>query len=76
MCESTSAGTARQSSPTIETNCANRREAQENHTDDVIPETHGDPADDITASVKGTDVIKPTQRRLTRQTFPTKSSRV
>ena len=57
-CESTSAGTIRQRSPTIETNCANRREAQENHTDDAIPETHGDAADDITESVKGTDVRK------------------
>ena len=58
MCESTSAATVRHRSPTIETNCANRREAQENHTDDVIAETHGDAADDITESTKGTDVRK------------------
>ena len=57
-CESTSAGTVRQRSPTIETNCANRREAQENRTDDVIPEAHGDAADDTTEIVKGTDVRK------------------
>ena len=56
--ESTSAGTVRQRSPTIETNCANRREAQENHTDEEIPEAHGEAADDITESVKGTDVQK------------------
>ena len=42
----------------IETNCANRREAQENRTEDVIPETHEDAADDITKSVKSTDVRK------------------
>ena len=57
-CESTSAGTVRQKNPTIETTCENRRETQENHADDVIPETHGDAADDITESVKGTDVRK------------------
>ena len=57
-CESTFAGTVRQRSPTIETNCANRREAQENDTDDVIPEAHGDAADDTTEIVKGTDVRK------------------
>ena len=57
-CESTSAGTARQRSATIGTNCANRREAQENRTDDVIPEAHGDAADDTTEIVKGTDVRK------------------
>ena len=55
---STSAGTVRQRSPTIETNCANRREAQENHTDDVIPEAHGDAADDTTGIVKGMDIRK------------------
>ena len=50
-CESTSAGT-----PTIETSCADRREAQEDRTDDVIPEAHGDAADDTTENVKDTDV--------------------
>ena len=57
-CESTSAGTVRQRSRTIETSCADRREAQENCTDDVIPEAHGDAADDTTENVKGTDVRK------------------
>ena len=54
-CKSTSAGTVRQS-PTIETSCADRREAQENRTDDVIPEAHGDAADNTTDNVKGTYV--------------------
>ena len=57
-CKSTSAGTVRQRSPTIETSCADRREAQENRTNDVIPEAHGDAADDTTKNVKGTDVRK------------------
>ena len=55
-CESTSAGTVRQRSRTIETSCANRREAQEDRTDDVIPEAHGGAADDTTEIVKDTDV--------------------
>ena len=55
-CESTSTGTVRQRSTTIETSCADRREAQEDRTDDVIPEAHGDAADDTTEKVKDTDV--------------------
>ena len=55
-CESTSAGTVRQRNPTIETSYADRREAQEDGTDDVIPEAHGDAADDTTENVKDTDV--------------------
>ena len=55
-CKSTSAGAVRQRSPTIETSCADRRQAQENRTDDVIPEAHGDAADDTTENVKGADV--------------------
>ena len=55
-CESTSAGIVRQSSPTNDTSCADRREAQEDRTDDVIPEAHGDAADDTTENVKDTDV--------------------
>ena len=57
-CKSTSAGTVRQRSSTIETSCADRRKAQENRTDDVIPEAHGDASDDTTENVKGTDVRK------------------
>ena len=77
-CESTSARTVRQRSPTMGPNCANRREAQEIRTDDVIPEAHGDAADDTTEIVKGTDVRKyqVDAGRLARQTFPTKGSRV
>ena len=55
-CKSTSAGTVRQRSPTIETSCADRREAQENCTDDVISEARGSVADDTADNAKGTDV--------------------
>ena len=55
-CKSTSAGAARQRSPTIETSCADRREAQENRTDDVNSEAHGDVVDDAAENAKGTDV--------------------
>ena len=55
-CKSTSAGAVRQRSPTIETSCADLREAQENHMDDVSSEAHGDVADDTTGNAKGTDV--------------------
>ena len=57
-CRSTSAGTVRQRSPTIETSCASRREAQENHTDDVITETHGVVADDTAENAKVSAVRK------------------
>ena len=55
-CRSTSAGAVRQRSPTIETSCADRREAQENRTDDVSSEAHGDVTDDTAENAKGTDV--------------------
>ena len=55
-CKSTSAGAARQKSPMIETSCADRREAQENRTDDVSSEAHGGVADDTAANAKSTAV--------------------
>ena len=55
-CKSTSAGAARHRSPTIETSCGDRREAQENRTDDVSSEAHGDVADETAENAKGTDI--------------------
>ena len=55
-CKSTSAGAVRQRSPTIETSCADRREAQENRTDDVNSGARGDVVDDAAENAKGTDV--------------------
>ena len=53
---STSAGAVRQKSPMIESSCGDRREAQENRTDNVSSEAHGDVADDIADNAKSTAV--------------------
>ena len=55
-CRSTSAGAVRLRSPTIETSYADRREAQDNRTDDVSSKAHGDVDDDTAENAKGTDV--------------------
>ena len=51
---STSAGAVRLRSPPIETSYADRREAQENRTDDVNSEAHGVAADDTAENAKDT----------------------
>ena len=61
MCKSTSAGAVRLRSHTIEMRYVGRRDGassimEENRTDDVISEAHGNVADDTAENAKGTDV--------------------